>query len=30
VGGTFALEDIHEGQAAFIAKKHVGALVITL
>jgi len=30
VGGTFALEDIHEAQAAFEAKNHVGAMVITL
>jgi len=30
VGGTYALEDIHEAQTAFMAKNHVGALVITL
>lgn len=30
VGGSYALEDIHEAQVAFGAKKHVGALVITL
>jgi len=30
VGGTFDLSEIHEAQEAFIAKKHVGALVITL
>ena len=30
VGGTYSLEDIHEAQAAFERKDHVGALVITI
>ena len=28
VGGTFPLAEIHAAQEAFVAKRHVGALVI--
>lgn len=30
VGGTFALDDIHEAQAVFAQKRHTGNLVITI